>query len=99
MLNARAEGQLEGLAGEGKPLPNRPEAAMIDAGEAVGYRIMAEHGALPEEVALAKTLQAAKATYAALEDVTQKKTAMAQIADLEMRLSIAREARKKFMGG
>ena len=41
MLKARAEGKLSGLAGEGKPLPEHPEAPFVDAGEAVGHRIMA----------------------------------------------------------
>ena len=97
MLKARAEGKLSGLAGEGKPLPNHPEAALVDPGLAVGYRIMAEHGALPEEVRLRKALAAAKAAYAAATTETAKRDAMAEIAELDMKLSIAVEARQKFM--
>ena len=97
MLKARAEGKLSGLAGEGKPLPEHPEAPFVDAGEAVGYRIMAEHGALPEEVGLRKALEAAKADYAITKTEADKRTAMAKIAELDMKLSIAVEARRKFM--
>jgi hypothetical protein len=97
MLMARAEGKLSGLAGEGKPLPEHPEAPFVDAGEAVGYRIMAEHGALPEEVGLRKALEAAKADYALTKTEADKRTAMAKIAELDMKLSIAVEARRKFM--
>ncbi|RME13997.1 MAG: DUF1992 domain-containing protein, partial [Alphaproteobacteria bacterium] len=39
---AEAEGKLSGLAGEGKPLPERPGDAFIDPGDAIGHRIMAE---------------------------------------------------------
>lgn len=97
MLKARAEGKLSGLAGEGKPLPEHPEAPFVDAGEAVGYRIMAEHGALPEEVGLRKALEAANADYALTKTEADKRTAMAKIAELDMKLSIAVEARRKFM--
>ncbi len=97
MLKARAEGQLENLPEEGKPLPSRPEESLLDAGEAVGYRIMAEHGALPEEIILRKALDAAKADYAKAETEAEKRAAMARIAEAEMKLSIAQDARKKFM--
>ena len=97
MLKARAEGKLSGLVGEGKPLPEHPEAAFVDPGLAVGYRIMAEHGALPEEVGLRKALEAAKADYARAKTEADKRAAMAKIAELDMKLAIAVEARQKFM--
>ena len=95
---AQLEGKLKGLAGEGKPLPHRPGDALIDPGEAVGHRIMAEAGALPEEIRLKKALLAAKEEYAKLTDPAEKKAAMARIAELDMKLSIAQEARRKFLG-
>lgn len=96
---AEAEGKLKGLAGEGKPLPDRPGDAFISAGDAVGHRIMAEAGALPEEITLKRALDAARAAWAAETDPDEKKRKMTAIADLELRHAIAREARLKFLGG
>lgn len=99
MRKAEMEGQLKGLAGEGQRLPDRPGDALIDPGLAVGHRIMAEAGAIPEEIRLKKALEVARAAYAEAEGEGARKQAMARIADLEMRLAIEREARRKFMGG
>ena len=52
ILKARAEGKLSGLAGEGKPLPDRSGEAHVDAGTAAGLRLMAEAGVTPEEFLL-----------------------------------------------
>ncbi len=93
---AEAEGKLTGLEGEGKPLPNRPEEALIDSGLAAGHRIMAEAGVRPEEFDIKEKLDAARRVYASLTDPAEKKAAMAKIADLEMRFNIARDARKRF---
>ena len=95
---AELEGKLKGLAGEGKPLPDRPGDAFIDPGDAVGHRIMAEAGALPEELRLKAALEAARKDWAAASDPAEKKRRMARIAELELNYSIAREARKKFLG-
>ena len=94
---AEAEGKLKGLAGEGDPLPEHPENAYVNAGEAVGYRIMAEAGVLPEEIVLNKELKAANEAYLAAKGTDGEKAAMAKIADLQMRLNIAKDARRKFM--
>jgi hypothetical protein len=95
---AEAEGKLKGLEGEGKPLPDRPGDAFIDAGDAVGHRIMAEAGALPEEIKLKAQLDEARKAWQAATDPDEKKRLMAKIADLELKYSIAREARMKFFG-
>lgn len=97
MLKARSEGKLSGLAGEGKPLPEHSEAALVDPGLAVGYRIMAEHGALPEEITLKKQLDVARAAYVGLTDAAERRAAMSRMAELEMKLSIAQDARRRFM--
>ena len=94
---AAARGELKNLAGEGKPLPAHPEEALADPGTLIGFRIMAEAGALPEEIKLRKSLDMARAAYAELTDPQEKKAAMKIIADLMMRHNIAQEARKKFM--
>lgn len=96
IAKAQAEGQLSGLAGEGKKLPSHPEEALIDTADAIGHRIMAEAGAVPEEILLRQQLAAAKAAYAAA-GTQDKKAAMARIAELEMKLAIAQDARRAFL--
>jgi delta 1-pyrroline-5-carboxylate dehydrogenase len=90
---AEAEGKLRGLEGEGKPLPDRPPGEGADA---IGFRIMAEAGALPEEIRLRAELDAALAAWQAAPEA-DKKALMARIADLQLRYEIAREARRKFL--
>lgn len=94
---ARLKGQLQGLAGEGKPLPDRPGDAFVSPGDAVGFRIMAQAGVLPEEIALKKAVAAQRAHLATLTDAADRKAAMAELARLEMRQAIAEEARRKFL--
>ena len=94
---ARLKGQLQGLEGEGKPLPDRPGDAFVSPGDALGFRIMAEAGVLPEEIALKKQVAAQRAHLASLTDEAERKAAMAELAQLEMRQAIAEEARRKFL--
>ncbi|NOD77053.1 MULTISPECIES: DUF1992 domain-containing protein [unclassified Ruegeria] len=94
---AQSEGQLQGLEGEGEPLPDRSSEAMTDPAIAAGHRIMAQAGVLPEEFHIKKQLETARQTYADLNDPTKRKAAMARIADLEMRYNMARDARRAFM--
>ncbi|WP_372841208.1 DUF1992 domain-containing protein [Phaeovulum sp.] len=99
ILKALAEGKLSGLAGEGKPLPHRPGDAFVSAGDAAGFRIMAEAGVLPEEIVLKKRAAAQRAHLATLTDPEARKAAMAELARIEMRQAIAEDARRKFMRG
>jgi hypothetical protein len=94
---ANLKGQLQGLQGEGKPLPDRPGDAFVSPGDAVGFRIMAEAGVLPEEITLKKKVQAQRAHLATLTDEAARKTAMADLARLEMLQAIAEESRRKFL--
>ncbi|MDQ2092346.1 DUF1992 domain-containing protein [Marimonas arenosa] len=94
---AQAQGKLDHLEGEGKPLPHRPGDALIDPGTAIGHRIMAEHGALPEEIKLKKELAAARDAWQAATDPAEKKRLMAEIARLDLAYNIAVEARRKFL--
>lgn len=93
---AQANGLLDDLPGAGKPLPAHPEEAGQDPMDAVGTRIMAEAGALPEEIALKKQLDAARAAWQAATRPDDKKRCMAALAALQTRYEIAREARKTF---
>ena len=97
ILFSRARGELKGLAGEGKPLPDRPGDAFVDPGEAVGFRIMAEAGALPEEIRLKKRISDRRAVLAATEDAAGRRILEREIADLTMRLAMAEEARRRFL--
>ena len=99
ILKAQAEGKLDGLEGEGKPLPNRPGDALIDAADAVGHRIMAEAGALPEDIKLKARLEAAREAWRAAENDEEKAERMQEIAELEMKYAIAVKARRKFLKG
>ncbi len=99
MQRARLRGDLQGLEGEGKPLPNRPGDAFVTAGDAAGFRIMAEAGVLPEEIILKKQVAVQRAHLATLTDPVLQKGAMAELARLEMRQAIAEEARRRFMKG
>lgn len=94
---ASARGELDNLPGAGKPLKSHPEEAVADAATLIGFRIMAQAGALPEEIKLKKALELAKAAYREVADEAEKKEGMRVIADLSMKYDIAVEARKKFM--
>lgn len=94
---ARLKGQLQGLEGEGKPLPDRPADAFVSAGDAVGFRIMAQAGVLPEEITLKKQAAAQRAHLATLTDAAARKEAMARLAQIEMRQAIAEDSRRKFL--
>ena len=97
IAKARAQGKLDHLEGEGKPLPDRPGDAFISAGDAVGFRIMAEAGVLPQEITLKKQAATQRAHLATLTDEAARKTAMAELARLEMQQAIAEEAGSKFL--
>jgi hypothetical protein len=77
---ARGEGQLSGLAGQGKPLPEGPSDTLIDPDLAAGYRIMAE----------------AHRQYTCMTEPDARKAAQSVLANLGMRNNITRDARKKF---
>ena len=97
MQRARLRGNMQGLAGEGKPLPDRTADAFVSAGDAIGFRIMAEAGVLPEEIILKKEAAAQRAHLATLTAPDRRKRAMEELARLEMRQAIAEEARRRFM--
>lgn len=99
ITKARLQGQLQGLAGEGKPLPDRTGDAFVSPGDAIGFRILAEAGVLPEEITLKKEALALRAILATLTDAQEIKTLMARLADVEMRQAMAEDARRAFLKG
>ena len=97
ILKAKHEGQLDGLEGEGKPLPDRSGEAYVDPAEAAAMRMMAEAGAVPEEFKLKAALDETRKAWQAAEDKAEKKRLMAKIANLSLKYETARESRRKFM--
>ena len=95
---ARLRGDLENLEGEGEPLRERPGDAFVEPGLAAGFRVMAEAGVVPEEITLKKRIAEQKARMADVHEPEKRKVEMKRLADLEMRLAIAQEARRKFIG-
>lgn len=89
---AAKDGSLSGLGGEGHPLPRKPH--IEDAALEAGYRAMASAGVVPDEIKFHKAIAEHKAHMATLTNEDERKTAMAKLADLEMKLNIAREARR-----
>ncbi|ETX28806.1 DUF1992 domain-containing protein [Roseivivax isoporae] len=94
---AQEDGVFDNLPGSGKPL-NLPEAGQEDAVTAFGYRVMAEAGAVPEEVRLARALQEARAAWQRAEDSEEKARLMTRIAELGMRHAMAVEQRRRRRG-
>jgi hypothetical protein len=94
---ARAKGLLQGLQGEGKPLPDHSADAFVSAGDAVGFRIMAQAGVLPEEITLKKQAALQRAHLATLTDPDARRAALGKLAQIEMRQAIAEESRRKFL--
>ena len=92
---ALEDGKLNGLPGEGKPLPLHITQPFLDPVEAAGYHMMAKSGALPEELRLRKALSTARAAFAASCDEDEKHRLMAEIADLELRHHLIREKRTR----
>ena len=89
---ARAEGQLDNLKGAGKPLPHRPGGDVVSA----GMGIMADAGVLPREIELKKAVDAQLERLKAVKGTSEEKEAMRVLADLQMKLAIEQEARRKF---
>jgi hypothetical protein len=77
--------QLEGLQGEGKPLPDRTAEAFMDAADAVGYRIIAQAGVLPAEIEIKKKIDVQKKHLSTLVEGSARQEAMAHFAQLELR--------------
>ncbi len=99
MQKARLKGELQALEGEGKPLPDRTGDAFVSPGDAVGFRIMAEAGILPEEIVLKKEAARLRAVLATITDEAARKALMAELAQVEMRQAMAEEARRAFLRG
>ena len=90
---AAAEGKLSGLAGEGRPLD--PER-LRETADDVLHRMMADGGFLPPEIALAKDIAAARSVLDQIEDAEERRVLQRRIALLELKRSVAIDARRGF---
>ena len=72
---------------------------LLDAGEAVGFRMMAAAGVLPDEIVLKKQVEAVRAELAAETDEMARRALMARLSELMMKQAIAEESRRKFLKG
>jgi hypothetical protein len=97
MQAAVDRGELQGLSGAGKPLAEPITPHFVSALDAVGYRIMAEAGVIPEEIRLQKECDALRAFLATLSDPKDVLSAQKKLADLETQRGIAIDARRRFM--
>ncbi|ETD83508.1 DUF1992 domain-containing protein [Rhodobacter capsulatus] len=95
ILKAQAEGQFENLRGAGKPLNMADNAGSSDA---IGFRIMAEAGALPREIELRKAVEAQTEKLRAARTEEDRRREARVLADLQLRLDIEAEARRRFYG-
>lgn len=95
ILKAQAEGQFDNLKGAGKPLDFSGDHSM----EAVGFRIMAGAGALPLEIELRKAVEAQWRVLGETIDEDARKREMKKLADLQLRLDIEQDARRRFQRG
>lgn len=66
---------------------------------AVGFRIMAEAVALPREIELRKQVDDQTERLGRTTGEEARKCEMAKLADLQLRLDIEREARRRFYCG
>ncbi|MCB1477454.1 MAG: DUF1992 domain-containing protein [Tepidamorphaceae bacterium] len=92
ILKGIAEGQLDNLKGAGKPLDMTGGASA----DAVGFRIMAENGAVPREIELRKAVEQQTRILRETVGEEARKREMKKLADLQLRLDIEREARRRF---
>ena len=91
---AQAEGQFDNLKGAGKPLDLSGDGST----DAVGFRIMAEAGVVPREIALRKAIEAQTEILRNTDGEEARRREMAKLADLQLRLDMEREARRRFYG-
>ncbi|SLN74328.1 hypothetical protein ROJ8625_04042 [Roseivivax jejudonensis] len=92
------DGAFDNLEGAGQPLPTSEWSGPDDPVTLFGYRLMAEAGAVPEELRLRRALEDARAKWRKSEDPQERERLMAEIAELGMRHGLAVEQRRRGRG-
>ena len=91
---AQAEGQFDNLKGAGNPL----NVEVDGSAESIGFRIMAEAGVIPREIQLRKAIEVQSQILRETTGEEARKREMIKLGDLQLRLSIEQEARRRFYG-
>jgi hypothetical protein len=94
ILKAQAEGQFDNLKGAGKPL----DLSGDGSAEAIGLRIMAEAGVVPREIALLRAFEEQTEILRQTKGQEARRREAAILADLQLRLDLEQEARRRFNG-
>ena len=94
ILKAQAEGRLDNLKGAGKPLNIEGDGSA----DAIGFRIMADAGVVPREIQLRKAVEEQSRILRETTGEEDRKQVMIKLNDLQLRLSIEQEARRRFYG-
>lgn len=91
VAEAMAKGELDDLPGAGKPLP--PER---DPQNALMNRMVKEAGGVPPAVSLKQQVTEATARLRRISDPTERKAAMKDLADLQLKLTLALETHRRY---
>ncbi len=90
--SSRDAGDLQGLAGEGKPI-ERIESG-LDPLEEAGFRLMKTEGVVPPEVALMNRASVERQALAAAATPEERRKAMSALGETQMRLAMLSERRR-----
>ncbi|SHI63814.1 DUF1992 domain-containing protein [Wenxinia saemankumensis] len=92
---AAEDGVFDHLPGAGKPLPEKTRDGAVDAAEEIGYRLMAENGAIPPEVQVMRDLAAARARLKACDDPEDRRRLMTEVSRIQLRHDMMMEQRRR----
>ena len=95
ILKAQRSGDMDNLKGAGKPLGDTVKS---DSVEAFGFGAMKDAGVVPEEIKLRKAVATKFEELNAISDPAERKKVMSELADLQLKLGIQEDARRKYMG-
>ena len=90
---ALAEGELTGLAGEGRPLPERDPDPFGDPLYRAAVEAMRDAGVVPEEITLGRRVDEARRQLREIHDPEERRAKLAELTDLDLRRTMLRERR------
>lgn len=93
ILKAQREGKLDNLKGAGKPLNVKTTSDPVTS---FGYDVMHQAGVVPAEIDLKKSIQKQAQKLQGITDPEEYKRELRILSDLQTRLGITADARRKF---